>query len=334
MQLRPLSEQVVVITGASSGIGLATARMAAQRGARVVLSARSEDALAQAAEEIRRDGGDASHFAADVAEPEAMERLARHARERFGGIDTWVNNAGVSVYGRAEQVSLADMRQLFDVDFWGMVHGCRAALPELKRRGGALINVGSVESEVAAPLTAAYAAAKHAMKGFTDALRVELRNEDAPVSVSLVKPGSIDTPFFEHAKNYMQDDPKPPSPVYAPEVVARAILECAERPVRDVVVGGAGRFQIGVSRMLPRLADRMIGAVMFGAQQRPPRPGRDPEGALYQPQGTYGRARGDHEGHVMRSSAYTHATLHPIRTLALVAAAGAAAMWLGRRVRS
>jgi short-subunit dehydrogenase len=331
MQLKTLSEQVVVITGASSGIGLTTARMAASRGARVVLTARDADALRSAVSDIESQGGRASFVAADVTDPDAMHRVAEHAISTYGTIDTWVNNAGISVYGRVEEVALADMRQLFDVTFWGVVHGCLAALPRLKPNGGALINIGSVESDVAIPLTAAYAAAKHAVKGFTDALRMELEHEGAPIAVSLVKPGSIDTPFFEHAKNYLEGSPKPPPPVYAPETVGRAVLECAVRPIREVYVGGAGRMQVGMARHLPRTTDRLFANTMFRAQQtrRPTR--RDREGALYAPDGN-GRQRGEYRGRVMEHSAYTYLSLHPVKSALVAATVGAALVGAARMV--
>ena len=210
MKLKPLAEQAMVVTGASSGIGLATARLAARRGARVVLAARSEKALEDICSEIRVTGGQATSIAADVSDREAVERIAEHAISTMGRIDTWVNNAGISIYGRTEDISLEDMHRLFDVTFWGVVHGSLAALPRLRQQGGALINIGSVESEISLPLNGIYASAKHAVKAFTDALRMELEKEQAPISVTLVKPGSIDTPFFEHAKNYMDAAPKPP----------------------------------------------------------------------------------------------------------------------------
>jgi hypothetical protein len=164
------------------------------------------------------------------------------------------------------------------------------------------------------------------VKGFTDALRMELLQEGAPISVTLVKPGSIDTPFFEHAANYMDGDPTPPPPVYSPETVAETILCCAERPVRDIVVGGAGRMQIGVTRMFPRLSERLLSGFLVRAQQRERRAERSMDGSLYRPQGTHGQERGDYEGHVMGSSAYTTLALHPVR-----AAFGGLAVWAALR---
>ncbi|MBA4158389.1 MAG: SDR family NAD(P)-dependent oxidoreductase, partial [Gemmatimonadetes bacterium] len=201
--LKPLKEQVVVITGASSGIGLATAKLAAKRGARVVLASRSRPDLRRAVKEIQKEGGEATYVVADVSDASDVQHIADVAIREFGGFDTWVNNAGVSIYGRMEKVPVRDARQLFEVNYWGVVNGCTAAVPHLRRRGGAIINIGSVLSDRAVPLQGHYSASKHAVKGYTDALRMELEEAGAPISVTLVKPAAIDTPYTEHARNYM-----------------------------------------------------------------------------------------------------------------------------------
>ena len=180
-ELKPLKEQVIVITGASSGIGMATALAAAHEGAKVVLAARSEATLQQIAEHIQSSGGTAIAVAADVADRAQVENVARRAVEQFGRIDTWVNDAGVSIYGRLDEVKDVDSRRLFDTNFWGVVNGSLTALPHLKKNqgGGALINVGSEVSDASIPLQGMYSASKHAVKGFTDALRVELDADEA-----------------------------------------------------------------------------------------------------------------------------------------------------------
>jgi len=166
VRLKPLAEQVIVITGASSGFGLATARMAARRGARVVLAARSGPVLDDIAADIRAGGGQVLVVATDVGVRRDLDRLAARTIEHFGRIDTWVNNAGVGIWGVLEEVSEADMRQLFETNFWGVVNGSLVAVPHLEAsRGGALINIGSILSDVAAPVQGIYAASKHAMKG-------------------------------------------------------------------------------------------------------------------------------------------------------------------------
>jgi len=274
VKLKPLSEQVIVITGASSGIGLATAKLAARRGARVVLAARSRDALAQAVDEIKQGGGEAVFVVADVAKRSEVEAIAATAQDRFGGFDTWVNNAGVGIWGRIDEVEEADMRRLFDVNFWGMVYGSETAVAQLKQRGGALINVGSVASDRALPIQGIYSASKHAVKGFTDALRMELEAEGAPVSVTLIKPAAIGTPMPQHVRNLSTQEAKFPPPVYAPEEAAETILRAAEHPTRDAFVGGAGTLISALGFAAPRLMDwissKFLVPGQYGSQPRPP----------------------------------------------------------------
>ncbi len=302
---RPLRDQVMVITGASSGIGRATAELAAERGATVVLSARDRDALEVALGAIRARGGRAMAVEADVTQVEQIEALAVRVLQEFGGIDTWVNNAGLSIYGRLDEVPLDDQRALFDVNYWGLVAGSLTAARAMAQNGGVIINVGSVVSDRAIPLQGAYCASKHAVKAFTDTLRMEIDEAGLPIAVSLVKPASIDTPFFEHARTYMDADPRPTPPVYAAGEVARVIVRCAVRPVRDVAVGGASRVMAVGGALAPRLTDLYMERTMFAGQQREPRP-RPETGNLEVPQPPH-RAGGDYEGHVVKRSAYTRA---------------------------
>jgi short-subunit dehydrogenase len=333
VKLKNLAEQVVVITGASSGIGLVTAKMAAKRGARVALVARNESDLRRAVEEIRGEGGDALYVVADVADERQVERVAEVAVREYGAIDSWVNNASTSIYGRLDEVDMSDKRRLFDVNFWGVVNGCRAALPHLRDHGGAVINIGSVLSDVAIPLQGIYSASKHAVKAYTDTLRMELEAEGAPIAVTLVKPASIDTPFFQHAKAYTAREPKPAPPVYAPEVVAETILHCCEHRTREINVGGAGVGFRGMRRHASRLADKYMEATQFEGQQYDEPVTPDREDNLYEPLAHDGGERGGYPGHVMRSSLYTSARLHPVLSLAAAAGIGLAAFGAVRALR-
>lgn len=323
ISLKPLHQQVIVITGATSGIGLATARMAAKAGVRLVLAARSGQALNQLVEEISKSGGSAVAVTVDVAEEASASTISAKAKEAFGGFDTWVNNAGTGVYGRMEEVSIADMRRVFEVNYWGLVYGSREAAKQLKQSGGgAIINLGSEVSERSVPLQGAYSATKFAIKGFTEALRMELEDEGAPVSVTLIKPAQINTPFTVNAKNYLSSEPQHVPAVYAPEIVAWAILRSATKPVRSVFVGGGGVLVSLLGRLAPGLTDKgmekfVIPGTLTG---RVPRRARDRSGLDVPTEAL--TTVGNYPGHVARSSVYTQAALHPIATAAVLAGIG------------
>lgn len=335
MTKKPLAEQVMVITGASSGIGLVTARRAAERGACVVLAARNGDDLDQAASRIRKAGGRGLPVVADVAEPDQVEAIAGAALEEFGRIDTWVNNAAVSMYGSATELLVDDMRRQMDVNFWGTVYGSLTAVRQMRaeRGGGTLINVGSVLSDRAVPLQSVYCASKHASRAFTDALRMELELDGggAPIAVCYVKPGSIDTPFFEKARTYRGEEPQPIPPVYHADLVARTILVCAERPIREITVGGiSGLLSLG-QRLSPSLTDRYLErhGVEGQGTGRPLAPERRDN--LYEPVEHDGGEEGRNwEGRVLGRSLYTLGRLYPVRAAAATAGLGLAA-WLGTR---
>jgi NAD(P)-dependent dehydrogenase (short-subunit alcohol dehydrogenase family) len=332
IRLKPLEEQTIVITGASSGIGLVTARLAAARGARVVLAARNGHDLSAAVSDIRSAGGRAISVITDVAEPTQIDGLAEQAVSAFGAIDTWVNNAAVSLYGRIMDVPIADFRRQMDVNYWGQVYGSRAAVHHLRQRGGALINVASALADRAIPLQGNYCAAKHAIKAFTDALRMELEEEGAPVSVTLVKPASINTPFFQKARTYLGVEPQPVPPAYAPEVVADVILTAAARPVREVIAGGSGA-KLSAARLAPRLADLYMERWTFDEQKTDiPANGRPDN--LYAPVAHDGGERGSlWDGHTRESSLYTRAALHPGRAVATIGLVAVAAGLAWRRTK-
>jgi NADP-dependent 3-hydroxy acid dehydrogenase YdfG len=234
LKLKPLNEQVVVLTGACSGIGLCTAQLAAQRGATLVLIARNVRLLESLMSIIGASGRDAICLAADVTMREQMIAAARTAAGRFGRIDSWINNPGLSIYGRLDQVTEADSRRLFDVNFWGVVNGSLAALPHLLSTGGSLINLGGEIPDDALPLQGMYSSSKHAVKGFTDALRAEVVDVDhAAMSITLVQPSEPD-PHKSWAV------PELPAPALDPNLVAEAILQAATEGGRELNVRQPG----------------------------------------------------------------------------------------------
>ncbi len=322
-ELKPLHEQVMVITGASSGIGLATARMAASQGCRVVLAARSVHVLKAIRNQIKAAGSEAVSVEADVSRPEDVRRIAEVALDWFGQIDTWVNNAGLSIFGRLAEVKDEDHHRLFDINFWGVVYGSLTAAEHLRHRGGAIINLGSVLSDVAVPLQGMYAASKHAVKGFTDALRLELEEAGAPISVTLIKPASVNTPFPQHARNYLAQEPRLPDPVYPPKEVALAILKAAQQPWRDIRIGGSSPVMSAMASWTPRLMDWMNERFMTRQQIRN-EPARHARGSLYRSDAT-GQIEGSHPGRVMNRSLYTRAITNGMARGAVIASVGVAA---------
>jgi NAD(P)-dependent dehydrogenase (short-subunit alcohol dehydrogenase family) len=329
---KPISKQVIVIAGASSGIGLATALAAARGGAKVVLAARNAHDLDKAVERIRREGGEAIAVPADVSVYEEVEMLAQEAVHAYGRIDTWVNNAGVSAYGHFRELSLDDIRRIMDVNFLGQVHGARAALPHLERTAGALVCVGSTLSDRGVPLQSIYCASKHALKGWLDAFRVELREEGSPIRVTLIKPSSINTPLFNKAKTQLGVMPQPIPPVYDPELAAEAILHAAVSNERDIFVGGAGKVMSTAERISPKLLDVHQRYQGFAAQKTAwPKSSTAPNN-LYEHVDHDGGVRGDFLEGSHHRSAYQAMDKHAVlASLVGAAVLGIAAAGLRRR---
>lgn len=221
-----------------------------------------------------------------------MRAIAELAVARLGRIDTWAHVAGIAEYARFEDHTPEEFRRVVEVDLLGPVHGAWAALPHLRRQGGAYVVVSSEIARRGFPLASAYSAAKHGVDGFVEALRVELQHERAPVSVTQVLPAAIDTPFFEHARTRLGVRPSGPPPVYAPEKVAEAILHAAQHPRRDVIVGGAAQVQLLLQRLSPKLMDAFSRATAFRLQRSKEPKAPATGDALFTPPHGDGRVRG------------------------------------------
>lgn len=288
MQLKPIEHQVVAVVGAASGIGRETALQFAARGARLVVADNDELGLRTLVTEITNGGGSAVPVTADVADFDQVQAVAREAVATYGGLDTWVHCAAVALYATFEQTTVEEFRRVIDVNLMGQVYGAKAALPHLVAGGGgALIHISSIEAKRALPLHSAYSASKHGIDGFLEALRVELRHEGLPVSVTQIMPASINTPLFDKARTKMGVKPKGVPPLYAPGTVARAILYAAEHPVRDLVVGGASKMLLGTQRLSPRLLDWTLERIGFVAQRTSKPRSEDAPNDLFGPAGQY-----------------------------------------------
>ncbi|GAA1754751.1 SDR family oxidoreductase [Kocuria aegyptia] len=278
-------ESVVVITGASSGIGRASALRFAGRDTSLVLAARRAEALETVAEECRRRGARAVAVPTDVTDPEAVQELARRAVEEFGRIDVWVNNAAVGFFSPFLDVPLEDFRRVLDVNVMGYVHGARAALPVMRRQGrGVLVNVSSVVAEIAQPYTSAYSMSKAAVRALGVSLRAELSLDGLDdVNVCTVLPASIDTPFFRHAANYTGRAVEPMVPVSDPRAVARAVVSVARRPRREVAVGAMSRSMVLEHRLAPGLMEAMMARQVDASHLSEEHTAADTAGNLHRP---------------------------------------------------
>ena len=327
--LKPLDQQVIVLTGASSGIGLATAEAAVRRGARVVLVARNRDALDAIVERL---GERTVAVAADIADADAPDRIAEVALQAFGRIDTWVNGAAAALYGHLTEVTEADHRRVFDVGYFGTVRASLKAVELLRDRGGALINIGSVLGERSIVLQGTYSAMKHALRGFTDTLRMEVEAAGHPVAVTLIKPSGMNTPYPEHARNLTGRPVRIPPIVYDPRLVATAILHAAQHRTRELTVGGIGIPLQKLTNLFPRLTDlgmEMVGEAIQHIDQPPEAAATD---NLHVPRAD-GRIESNQAVYVRRQSIWLQAQLHPLRAVGAIGAGVAAAALMALRGR-
>jgi NAD(P)-dependent dehydrogenase (short-subunit alcohol dehydrogenase family) len=267
IKLKPLNQQVVVIMGASSGIGRLAGLRFADHGAKVVVSARSESGLRSLVDEIRQRGGDATYKVADTSDYKQVEAVAKHAGRTYGRIDTWVHAAAVAVYATFEQTTPEEFEQVIKVNLLGQVYGAKAALPYLKRNGGALIHIESVEALRAFPFHSAYGASKHGVDGFVEAMRSEFEHEKLPISVTSIYPPGINTPLFNKARTKLGVKPMPAPPIYKPDVVVDAILHAATHPVKRMPIAGMGKGLAMSQRLSPSMTDAVIQGMGFSSQK-------------------------------------------------------------------
>ena len=331
-RLKPIAQQVVVVTGATSGVGLAITELLAAAGAKVFLIARNEEALRLLVDRLEGEGRTAGYAVADVADQAALENASKAAIAHFGRYDTWVNDAGVFIYGALVDVPLEDQRRLFDVVYWGVVHGSLTAEAHLRDRGGAVINIGSVLGEMAIPFQGPYCAAKFAVAGFTEAFRREILAARELISVTLVKPAALDTMFMEHARNRLgSPGTRNPPPSYDPKLVARAVLHACENPIRDITVGGLGGGALVLAnRLAPGVVDRVAALVGRASQTTRHAGAADRRDNLYEPRADLSQ-RSTLRPFARKTSLALEAQLHPVAaTIALASALSALA--IGRRV--
>lgn len=319
-----LAEQTLVITGASSGIGLSAAEQAAAAGARVVIVSRDAEALATIARRLEQaHAAQVLPVAADVAVRAEVEEVARAALQRFGGFDTWINNAGVGLIGSVlDAWDEPSARRLMDTNFWGVVNGSLVAVAHLRHKGGTLVNMASITADHAVPLQSIYSASKHAVKGFTDGLRQELLAVNAPVAVVLAKPACVATPLIEHVAHPPGRHPRLVSPLYDPRDAARALLAAAEHPRREIEIGGAAALNAVASAFAPGLME--TGAPVLVARQWRDERSAGSAGNLFAPsRDSHGRTVGRHPGQRVVPALYNRLT-GPVQSAAALAVGGLA----------
>jgi NAD(P)-dependent dehydrogenase (short-subunit alcohol dehydrogenase family) len=331
---KPVGEQVVALMGASSGIGRETARRFAGRGARVVVSARSEEGLNSLVDEIRSNGGEATALAADVTEFDQVRAVADRAVQEYGRLDTWVHLSGVSIFAKFDEITPEEFRRVVEVDLVGQAYGAMAALPHIKREGrGALIHITSILARRSVPLQSPYCASKRGIEGFLESLRTELRHDGWPISVTNVMPASINTPFFTKARTRLGVKPRSFPPFYQPGVVADTILYAAENPTRDIVAGGAGKGILLGQRLSPNLMDAVMARAGFKGQRTDePKPEGAPD-AIFEAVKGQDRVEGDFSEEARPRSLSTWLDIHPAAKRGLAAGA-ALAVLVALRTRS
>jgi NAD(P)-dependent dehydrogenase (short-subunit alcohol dehydrogenase family) len=299
---KPLSEQVVVIGGGSYGLGRAIAERAKQRGARVVIGARTREALEDAEVDLALE--------TDVSDRAQVERLVAAAVERFGQIDTYVANAMATVYAKAHRLEDDELRRGFDVNFFGGVYGYWAVLPHLRASRGTFVQIASALSYRGIPLQAAYCATKAALRTFFESARVELEKEGAGVDVSVVLPAAINTPQFDRARQKIGLQPQPVPPIYEPEPIADAVLRCCQSPIRELPVGWAAQKLLWGQKLSPRIGDMILRRTGWKSQHTPELKPTDSADNLFGPLPGDPGAQGRFDAQARSTTAWTWLRLH------------------------
>lgn len=323
IKLKTISEQVVVVFGASGGIGRLTALEFAAKGAKVAVAARSETGLASLVEEIKNNGGEAFYVTADAADADAVKNVAEQTFERYGRLDTWVHVAGTMLFAPFEKITPEEFKRVIEVNLLGQVYGAMSALPFLKKTGGgALIHISSVEAYRTVPFQSAYGSSKHGITGFLQALRLELQAQKAQISVTEILPGVINTPIWDRGRNKFAYKEKPPlPPIYHPRIVSDAILFAAENPVRDMVAGGGALGVPLAERFSPRLTDTITSFLGFDQLDKEPLPPNAPDG-LFNPVPKYDVIEGRFSDQQFMSDPYTWAKTNPQKVNAVITTIG------------
>src|SRR5215212_6786953 len=289
MGKKSLAEQVVVVTGASAGLGRAIARLAGERGAMVVVAARGSDGLDACVADIEGAGSEAHAVVADVASLDDCHRIVEEAIDRFGRLDTFCANAMVTVYREARELEPEELRRVLDVNFLGAVNCYWASLPALTEARGTFVHVNSALAYRGIPLQAAYCSSKAAARTFFETARVEHEKHDIPVAVSLVLPGAINTPQFDMARQYVGYQPQPVPPIYQPESFADAVLHCFEHPVRELPIGWGAQKLLWGQKLAPRAGDLVLRRTGWGSQHTSqPKPVDSPDNLFTSPPGDPG----------------------------------------------
>ena len=299
---KPLRDQVVVIGGGSYGLGRAIAERAKARGARVVIGARTREALDSAAVDLAIE--------TDVSDRRQVERLVAAAVEQFGRIDTYVANAMVTVYAEAHRLEDDELRRVFDVNFFGGVYGYWAALPHLRQSRGTFVQIASALSYRGIPLQAAYCSSKAALRAFFESARVELEKEDAGVDISVILPGAINTPQFDRARQKMGLQPQPVPPIYQPEPFADAVLRCCVRPVRELPLGWGAQKLLWGQKLSPRAGDLVLLRNGWKGQHTEELKPTDSPDNLFEPMAGDPGAHGRFDGRSRETTAWTWLRLH------------------------